>query len=876
MKKILITILSVFLVVNMNPQYAMGQNNTISYLDKGVLYYNMADYTKAVEMFRLAADMGSDKAQFKLGLCYYNGKGVSQDFVKAVEWYTKAANQGFVEAQLKLGICYLYGEGVRKDESKAEELISKAANQGYANAQALLGYCYLNGKGVQQDESKAVKWYTKAANQGYAPAQNALGECYYEGDGVPEDYIKAVEWFTKAANQDNAEALYNLGNCYSKGRGVAENTSKAIELYIKSANLGCADASFQLGECYEKGFDLPKDENKAVEWYTKAAEQGHKEVHSKLAEYNKKYSWLLLQTRSLTQKGDSLYVLEKFAEAFNLYKRAAYRGDDVAQLCLARSYMQGRGVAQNEFTAVKWIRNSANQENAVAQFLLGYCYENGIGDFLKFNKKEAYRWYLKAAMQNYEDAVFRGACFFYEGLEHEEEDMDGYALGYYSWDNIPSTKVVDVQQDYKKAAVCFEAIAEQGHLGGQYGLGLCYFYGQGVEKDETKAASLFEKAACQGLAEAQFNLAFCYYNGVGVAKNVQLARGWLNQSAAQGNLVAKKALNDNVIDKLQGLPVEVLDSRGIINAIMKPSKTTGQSNSSSESSNVNPSSSVNDPSVRSTNHASVSVGTLDNEHAATSNKSMLQVEANKSTDPSRYETSIKVPQVTINTVPEYAYLYIDGKERGKTPCSIEVEPGVHDILITKDRYRKYKKRLRIGSTNSQITIRLKRQYQDPYNLYLHAGYQYGSMTAAVAALGFYWGNFNYEGFFLYGLDESEKIHWSGSDYHYESVYKAIGYGGKFGYGIIAGTRCRFTPQIGVMALTMKSEPDNYPCHAILGTAGIRFDLSLSTCWDLFVAPEMPYAFFKSDCFKQLEQVSPTIKDWGEKWNVRMGISFNLR
>ena len=46
---------------------------------------------------------GYVEAQFKLGVCYANGKGSGKGYKKAFEWYKKAAMQGNVEAQYNLG-----------------------------------------------------------------------------------------------------------------------------------------------------------------------------------------------------------------------------------------------------------------------------------------------------------------------------------------------------------------------------------------------------------------------------------------------------------------------------------------------------------------------------------------------------------------------------------------------------------------------------------------------------------------------------------------------------------------------------------------------------------------------------------------------------
>ena len=60
------------------------------------------DYTKAFELFRLAAEQGVAIAQYMVGVMYENGEGVGQNYMIAAEWYQKAAEQGNPEAQAAL------------------------------------------------------------------------------------------------------------------------------------------------------------------------------------------------------------------------------------------------------------------------------------------------------------------------------------------------------------------------------------------------------------------------------------------------------------------------------------------------------------------------------------------------------------------------------------------------------------------------------------------------------------------------------------------------------------------------------------------------------------------------------------------------------
>lgn len=161
---------------------------------------------REVEATRIRAEKGEAAAQYRLGVCYEDGKGVRKSLSEAVLWYRKAAEQGYVDAQNQLGMCYDNGEGVVKSPSEAVLWYRKAAEQGHAAAQYNLGVCYENGEGVEKSLFEAVQWYRKAAAQGDEDAQYNLGVCYENGKGVEQSLSDAVHWYSCAAAQGHSKA----------------------------------------------------------------------------------------------------------------------------------------------------------------------------------------------------------------------------------------------------------------------------------------------------------------------------------------------------------------------------------------------------------------------------------------------------------------------------------------------------------------------------------------------------------------------------------------------------------------------------------------------------------------------------------------------
>jgi TPR repeat protein len=62
------------------------------------MYHNgygvLQDYKEAIKWYHRAAEQGSNRAQYNLGLMYDNGYGVPQNYVKAHMWYNIAGLAG--------------------------------------------------------------------------------------------------------------------------------------------------------------------------------------------------------------------------------------------------------------------------------------------------------------------------------------------------------------------------------------------------------------------------------------------------------------------------------------------------------------------------------------------------------------------------------------------------------------------------------------------------------------------------------------------------------------------------------------------------------------------------------------------------------------
>ena len=88
--------------------------------------------------------------------------------------------------------------------------------------------------------------------------------------------------------------------------------------------------------------------------------------------------------------------------------------------------------------------------------------------------------------------------------------------------------------DYQTAMTEWQALAEAGQMDGQFGMGLLYANGFGVDMNDDLALKWYGLAADQGHAEAQCNLAVMHANGWGVPQSNEEAIKWYSLAADQG------------------------------------------------------------------------------------------------------------------------------------------------------------------------------------------------------------------------------------------------------------------------------------------------------------------------------------------------------
>lgn len=115
--------------------------------------------TSVKELTKFAAK-GDASAQYALGMRYGTGDGVKQNYSEAMSWFRQSADQGNIRAQAKLSIWYWAGRGAAKDCGKSYYWGLLAQANGDQSVQPMVMECAATLSDVQRaaEHREADKW----------------------------------------------------------------------------------------------------------------------------------------------------------------------------------------------------------------------------------------------------------------------------------------------------------------------------------------------------------------------------------------------------------------------------------------------------------------------------------------------------------------------------------------------------------------------------------------------------------------------------------------------------------------------------------------------------------------------------------------------
>lgn len=244
-------------------------------------------------------------------------------------------------------------------------------------------------------------------------------------------------------------------------------------------------------------------------------------------------------------------------------------------------------------------------------------------------------------------------------------------------------------------------------------------------------------------------------------------------------------------------------------------------------------------------------------------------------------TLSNICNVAVTYSPSWATLRIDGTTCGSSGrYDYTGTGGYHTVTLSAgNRYRPMEKKVAFG-TSPKLHFALTRINARPTDFYLAIGAS-SQTLAPTATLGCHIKNFNVEAYYSYPTCASETLYWnyvgnasSGDEYIVTYLPSRLA-GVRIGYGIVSGTKLKFTPQLGAKYLELEAYPDDTTPTCISATFGVRALWAFRSHFGVSLTPEFVLPVSEGVTYKAISKASSTIRRWGSGFNVNLSFVVSL-
>ena len=185
-----------------------------------------ASESEWIERTQLRVKANDAEAIFTIGQYHSDGElGFEQDYTKALEYWHRASELGHAGAYYNIGVAHSRGDGVEEDSKKALHYYELAAIRGDISARYNLG----NNEWRANNIDKAVKHYQIAVRGGCADSLCRIRELYSNGETDKKTHSLAVLTLAVAGEGDK-ETMKNSTN-YTPIPAIQLQKKTTIMLY---------------------------------------------------------------------------------------------------------------------------------------------------------------------------------------------------------------------------------------------------------------------------------------------------------------------------------------------------------------------------------------------------------------------------------------------------------------------------------------------------------------------------------------------------------------------------------------------------------------------------------------------------------------------
>ena len=418
-----------------------------------------ADTATAVYWIKKAASKKLASAQYNYGIMLINGWGTDWNPFTAYENFLSAAESGMSQAQYVVGILHTDNLVVPRDWNKSYYWIKKSVDGDFEAAKEVL--IELSSKvskefrdSVQQEKFTLTNDKTSKENKENSNIQPSVGLVFIDFN-MQSDTVREIkdEMLISDLNRLELNIVKDSLIIKSDSTLTVFSDKRKLNILRQLAEYGSHEAQTILGRLYEQGNFVVKNKLLVAEYYIRATildsprsafllwqlirEKDFYNILNNAVQIGNptaQFVWYGLQKlgydNRLTEK-DAIELLQKAATqnhipaiielGFNYYtgkyvKIDKQRGIEYWRIAerlqspeaevrvITSKIFDSNTILTNEISSLEKFENNGS---ILAQFTMGYCYENGIGV-----KKS-----IPIAVKYYRNAAQRGNQYAYEQLK---------------------------------------------------------------------------------------------------------------------------------------------------------------------------------------------------------------------------------------------------------------------------------------------------------------------------------------------------------------------------------------------------------------------------------------------------------------------------
>lgn len=277
--------------------------------------------------------------------------------------------------------------------------------------------------------------------------------------------------------------------------------------------------------------------------------------------------------------------------ALRLREILAECGDSESAAYVGEYLIEGRGCVQDIPRGTLFLEHAASLDNIHAYILLGNLYRDG--KHIAKNPSTAIKYYQKAGELGSHGAYLILGDILYTG-EFGERDIAGavelydYALSMGSAEAQQKSDTIKKEREMlyaraqkeepsnpEEAFRLYSMSSAMGHPKAAFKTAYCFECGNGTKKNRHGAYTFYKKAVGFGYEPAYFNLAMCYAKGYGTKLDYDMARQMLIKAERLGDERAQKAIASLMEKKMKKISKQLYSSamRLIYQRKFTPAKT---------------------------------------------------------------------------------------------------------------------------------------------------------------------------------------------------------------------------------------------------------------------------------------------------------------